>query len=82
VIPDRYPLMLLPNGGYRERTRLNVVNSDGYCSIGRAVRISYPRPAPASQRRDSDSPHGLASVAASVRQYLFYSMSRSRAERG
>jgi hypothetical protein len=72
VIPDRYPLMPLPNGGYRARTRLNVVDSDGYSSTGRAVRISYPRPAPASQRRDSDSPHGLASVAASMRQYLLY----------
>jgi hypothetical protein len=29
VIPERYPLMPLPNGGYRERTRLNVVDSDG-----------------------------------------------------
>jgi hypothetical protein len=29
VIPDRYPLMPLPNGGYRQRTRLNVVDSDG-----------------------------------------------------
>jgi Circularly permutated YpsA SLOG family len=28
VIPDRYPLMPLPNGGYRARTRLNVVDSD------------------------------------------------------
>jgi hypothetical protein len=28
-IPDKYPLMQLPNGGYRERTRLNVVDSDG-----------------------------------------------------
>jgi len=71
-IPEKYPLMPLPNGGHRQRTRLNVVDSDGYSSAGRAVRISYPRPAPASQRRDSDSPHGLASVAASMRQYLFY----------
>jgi Circularly permutated YpsA SLOG family len=29
VIPDRYPLTLLPNGGYRQRTRLNVTDSDG-----------------------------------------------------
>jgi Circularly permutated YpsA SLOG family len=29
VIPDRYPLMALPKGGYRQRTRLNVVDSDG-----------------------------------------------------
>jgi putative molybdenum carrier protein len=29
VITDRYPLMLLPNGGYRQRTQLNVVDSDG-----------------------------------------------------
>jgi len=29
IIPDRYPLMLLPEGGYRQRTRLNVVDSDG-----------------------------------------------------
>jgi hypothetical protein len=29
VIPQRYPLMPLPKGGYRQRTRLNVVDSDG-----------------------------------------------------
>src|SRR5258708_40227598 len=29
IIPERYPLMLLPKGGYRQRTRLNVVDSDG-----------------------------------------------------
>jgi hypothetical protein len=29
VIPDRYPLIPLPQGGYRERTRLNVSDSDG-----------------------------------------------------
>jgi putative molybdenum carrier protein len=29
VISDRYPLMPLPNGNYRQRTRLNVVDSDG-----------------------------------------------------
>jgi Circularly permutated YpsA SLOG family len=29
VIPDRYPLIVLPNGGYRQRTRLNVSDSDG-----------------------------------------------------
>jgi hypothetical protein len=29
VIADRYPLMALPKGGYRQRTRLNVVDSDG-----------------------------------------------------
>jgi hypothetical protein len=29
VIPDRYPLTILPNGGYRQRTRMNVVDSDG-----------------------------------------------------
>jgi hypothetical protein len=29
VIPEKYRLMPLPNGGYRERTRLNVVDSDG-----------------------------------------------------
>jgi hypothetical protein len=29
VIADRYPLMPLPNGNYRQRTRLNVVDSDG-----------------------------------------------------
>jgi hypothetical protein len=29
VIPDRYPLMALPKGGCRQRTRLNVVDSDG-----------------------------------------------------
>jgi hypothetical protein len=29
VIADRYPLMVLPDGNYRQRTRLNVVDSDG-----------------------------------------------------
>ncbi|HSZ08076.1 MAG TPA: putative molybdenum carrier protein [Steroidobacteraceae bacterium] len=29
VISDRYPLTPLPNGNYRQRTRLNVVDSDG-----------------------------------------------------
>ncbi|HEY6620375.1 MAG TPA: putative molybdenum carrier protein [Steroidobacteraceae bacterium] len=29
VISDRYPLMALPDGDYRQRTRLNVVDSDG-----------------------------------------------------
>ena len=29
VIADRYPLMPLPHGNYRQRTRLNVVDSDG-----------------------------------------------------
>ncbi len=29
VIPDRYPLVTLPKGGYRQRTRLNVSDSDG-----------------------------------------------------
>ncbi len=28
-IPDKYPLVPLPHGGYRQRTRLNVVDSDG-----------------------------------------------------
>jgi hypothetical protein len=29
VIPERYPLIPLPHGGYRQRTRLNVTDSDG-----------------------------------------------------
>ena len=29
VISDRYPLTALPHGNYRQRTRLNVVESDG-----------------------------------------------------
>jgi hypothetical protein len=29
VIPAQYPLIPLPNGGYRQRTRLNVTDSDG-----------------------------------------------------
>jgi Circularly permutated YpsA SLOG family len=29
IIPERYPLIPLPNGGYRQRTRLNVSDSDG-----------------------------------------------------
>ena len=33
VIPERYPLTKLPRGGYRERTRQNVVDSDGTAII-------------------------------------------------
>ena len=29
IIPEQYPLIPLPNGGYRQRTRLNVSDSDG-----------------------------------------------------
>lgn len=29
IIPERYPLIVLPNGSNRQRTRLNVVDSDG-----------------------------------------------------
>lgn len=29
VIPDRYPLRCLEQGGYRQRTRRNVIDSDG-----------------------------------------------------
>jgi Circularly permutated YpsA SLOG family len=29
IIPARYALIPLPNGGYRQRTRLNVSDSDG-----------------------------------------------------
>jgi Circularly permutated YpsA SLOG family len=32
-IPERYPLLILPNGNYRQRTRLNVVDSDGTAVI-------------------------------------------------
>ena len=33
LIPEKYPLMVLPKGGYRQRTRLNVVDSDGTAII-------------------------------------------------
>jgi len=29
LIPERYPLTPLPGGGYKERTRQNVIDSDG-----------------------------------------------------
>ena len=29
IIPDKYPMTMLPKGGYRQRTRLNVSDSDG-----------------------------------------------------
>jgi predicted Rossmann fold nucleotide-binding protein DprA/Smf involved in DNA uptake len=29
AIPERYPMTVLPKGGYRQRTRLNVSDSDG-----------------------------------------------------
>jgi len=45
VIPDRYPLMALPKGGYRQRTRLNVLDSDGtailfYESLSGGTRLT------------------------------------------
>jgi Circularly permutated YpsA SLOG family len=33
VIPDKYPLQALPKGGHRQRTRQNVVDSDGTCIL-------------------------------------------------
>jgi hypothetical protein len=32
-IPGRYPLTPLPGGGYRERTRQNVIDSDGTATV-------------------------------------------------
>ena len=51
VIPDRYPLMRLPNGGYRQRTRFNVVDSDGtailyYESLSGGTRLTRNMCAP------------------------------------
>jgi hypothetical protein len=45
VIPEKYPLMPLPNGGDRERTRLNVSDSDGtailfYESLSDGTRLT------------------------------------------
>jgi hypothetical protein len=45
VISDRYPLTILPNGNYRQRTRLNVVDSDGTAilydgSMGGGTRLT------------------------------------------
>jgi hypothetical protein len=45
VIPRRYPLTPLPNGGYRERTGLNVVDRDGtailfYESLSGGTRLT------------------------------------------
>jgi Circularly permutated YpsA SLOG family len=33
VIPEKYPLTLLASGGYRQRTRQNVIDSDGTALI-------------------------------------------------
>ena len=33
VIPEKYPLTPLPSGGYRQRTRQNVIDSDGTALI-------------------------------------------------
>jgi len=33
AIADRYPLVPVPKGGYRQRTRQNVVESDGTCIL-------------------------------------------------
>jgi hypothetical protein len=42
--PDMYPLMPLPNGGYRARTRLNMVDSDGifFDGPGRSDILASP----------------------------------------
>jgi hypothetical protein len=45
LIPDRYPLTILPNGNYRQKTRLNVVDSDGTAilyegSLGGGTRLT------------------------------------------
>jgi Circularly permutated YpsA SLOG family len=29
IVPERYPMTVLPKGGYRQRTRQNVIDSDG-----------------------------------------------------
>jgi hypothetical protein len=43
VIADRYPLVPLPNGGYRERTRLNVTDSDGTAILHNEVLMGGTR---------------------------------------
>jgi Circularly permutated YpsA SLOG family len=43
VISDRYPLTVLPNGNYRQRTRLNVVDSDGTAVIYNELLIGGAR---------------------------------------
>jgi hypothetical protein len=45
IIPDWYPLTILPHGNYRQRTRLNVVDSDGTAilydgSLGGGTRLT------------------------------------------
>jgi hypothetical protein len=45
-IPDKYPLTPLPHGGYRRRTRLNVVDSDGtailfYEALSGGTRLTW-----------------------------------------
>jgi hypothetical protein len=37
VIPERYPLIALPNRGYRQRTRLNVLDSNGTAILFREI---------------------------------------------
>lgn len=45
VIAERYPLIALPKGGYRQRTRQNVIDSDGtallyYESLKGGIRLT------------------------------------------
>jgi hypothetical protein len=60
-ILQRHPRRL-PSTGLRDCRQVNVELCEilrRCSSSSRAVRASCPRPAPASQRRDSDSPSGL-----------------------
>jgi hypothetical protein len=78
-IPEKYPLMALPNGGYRQRTRLNVVDSDGtailfYESLSGGTRLTrslcalLKRPYVLVDARQMSESEAVAAVAEFVEQ--------------
>jgi hypothetical protein len=80
VIPGRYPLMPLPDGGYRERTRLNAVDSDGtailyYESLSGGTRLTrnlcalLKRPYVLVDARQMSETEGVAAVMAFVEKH-------------
>jgi hypothetical protein len=81
AIPDRYPLMPLPNGSYRARTRLKVVDSDGtailyYESLSGGTRLTrnlcalLKRPYVLVDARQMSESEGVAAVIAFVEKHV------------
>jgi hypothetical protein len=79
-IPEKYPLMPLPNGDYRQRIRLNVVDSDGtailyYESLSGGTRLTrnlcalLKRPYVLVDARQMSETEGVAAVIAFVEKH-------------